>query len=58
MFTRHCHVCHVPLEPEDYEGFRVLRCPDWAGHLVDLARYEAIKRLPPPLPMKPMNHPP
>jgi Zn-finger nucleic acid-binding protein len=46
MINRQCPVCHVPLEPEDYEGFRVLRCPDCAGHLVDLTRYEAITRLP------------
>jgi Zn-finger nucleic acid-binding protein len=46
MITRSCPICTVALEPEDYEGFRVLRCPDCAGHLVDLTRYEAIQRLP------------
>ena len=46
MITRNCPVCHVALEPEDYEGIRVLRCPQCAGHLVELNRYEAIQRLP------------
>ena len=46
MSARHCPICDVPLAPEDYEGFRVLRCPDCRGHLVDLSRYEAIKRVP------------
>jgi Zn-finger nucleic acid-binding protein len=46
MITRSCPLCAAALEPEDYEGFRVLRCPDCRGHLVDLSRYEAIKRLP------------
>lgn len=43
---RHCPVCDVPLEQEEYEGFPVLRCPECQGHLVGLQRYEAIKRLP------------
>ena len=46
MIARLCPICTVALEPEDYEGFRVLRCPDCAGHLVDLTHYEAIRRLP------------
>ena len=46
MITRNCPHCAIALEPEDYEGFRVLRCPECSGHLVDLMRYEAIKRLP------------
>jgi Zn-finger nucleic acid-binding protein len=46
MITRNCPICNIPLEPEDYEGFRVLRCPECQGHLVELTRYEAIRRLP------------
>ena len=46
MITRPCPICDVALEPEDYEGFRVLRCPECQGHLVELTRYEAIRRLP------------
>ena len=46
MITRNCPSCAVPLAPETYEGFPVLRCPDCAGHLLDLSRYEAIRRLP------------
>ena len=46
MIVRNCPICNVPLEKEDYEGFPVLRCPDCAGHLVELQRYETIKRLP------------
>jgi Zn-finger nucleic acid-binding protein len=46
MITRNCPICAVPLEPETYEGFPVLRCPDCSGHLVDLTRYESIRRLP------------
>lgn len=46
MITRHCPICAVPLEPETYEGFPVQRCPQCRGHLVDLARYEAIQRTP------------
>lgn len=46
MIARNCPVCNVLLEPEDYEGLRVLRCPDCRGHLVDLSRYESIQRIP------------
>lgn len=46
MSKRQCPLCDVPLEPEDYEGFRVMRCPQCQGHLVDLSRYEAIQSLP------------
>jgi Zn-finger nucleic acid-binding protein len=46
MNARNCPRCAVPLAPEAYEGFPVLRCPDCAGHLLDLSRYEAIRRLP------------
>ena len=44
--TRNCPLCAVPLEPETYEGFGILRCPHCAGHLVELTRYESIRRLP------------
>ena len=46
VIARTCPICNVPLEQEDYEGFPVLRCPDCSGHLVNLSRFEAIKRLP------------
>lgn len=46
MIPRNCPMCSVPLEPETYEGFSVQRCPQCRGHLVDLARYEAIQRTP------------
>ena len=46
MNMRKCPICNVPLEPEAYEGFPVLRCPDCKGHLLDLARYESIKHAP------------
>lgn len=46
MNPRTCPSCAVPLAPETYEGFPVLRCPDCEGHLLDLSRYEAIRRLP------------
>jgi Zn-finger nucleic acid-binding protein len=46
MISRNCPICDVPLAPEAYEGFPVLRCPACAGHLLDLSRYEAIRRLP------------
>ena len=43
---RNCPICAVPLVPEAYEGFPVLRCPDCAGHLLELARYDSIRRVP------------
>jgi Zn-finger nucleic acid-binding protein len=46
MMIRPCPLCRVPLEPEDYEGFRVLRCPQCQGHLVELSRFRAIQSLP------------
>lgn len=46
MTARACPICAVPLEPEEYEGFRVLQCPQCRGHLVDLSRYKSIQRLP------------
>ena len=46
MNPRNCPVCAVPLQPEAYEGFPLLRCPDCQGHLLDLARYESIQRMP------------
>ena len=42
---RICPACNVALEPEDYEGFRLLRCPQCHGHLVELSRFEAIRSL-------------
>ncbi len=44
--NRDCPICQVPLLLETYEGFGVLRCPECQGHLVELARYETIRRLP------------
>ena len=46
MTTRACPICAVPLEPEKYEGLRILQCPQCHGHLVDLSRYKSIRRLP------------
>ena len=46
MIARHCPLCDVPLEPEAYEGVPVLRCPGCQGHLLELARYESIQRIP------------
>ncbi len=46
MIPRDCPHCRVPLETADYEGFRVWNCPQCRGHLLDLSRFEAIKRLP------------
>ena len=43
---RNCPICAVPLVPEAYEGFPVLRCPECAGHLLELARYDSIRRVP------------
>ena len=44
--NRDCPICQVPLLLETYEGFGVLRCPECQGYLVELARYETIRRLP------------
>ena len=46
MIARPCPICSVPLEPVAYEGFQILRCPQCRGHLLDLSRYEAIRRIP------------
>lgn len=43
---RTCPICAVPLAPETYEGFPLLRCPQCQGHLLDLSRYDAIQRIP------------
>lgn len=43
---RRCPVCDQPLEPIDYEGFRVMHCTSCHGHLVPVQRYESIKRTP------------
>lgn len=42
---RSCPACNVPLEPEDYEGFRILHCPQCRGHLAERSRFEAIRSL-------------
>ena len=46
MNARTCPLCAVPLVPEAYEGFPVLRCPNCAGHLLELTRYDSIRRIP------------
>ena len=46
MIARSCPICSVPLAPVAYEGFQILRCPQCQGHLLDLSRYEAIRRIP------------
>ncbi len=46
MNMRNCPICNVPLDPETYEGFPVLRCPDCQGHLLGLVRYDSIQRIP------------
>jgi len=46
MIVRDCPICAVPLEPEAYEGLRILRCPQCQGHLLERARLEAIQRIP------------
>ena len=46
MIVRDCPICNVPLEPEAYEGLRILRCPQCQGHLLERARLEAIRRIP------------
>ena len=46
MNARTCPLCAVPLVPEAYEGFPVLRCPNCAGHLLELTRYDSIRRVP------------
>jgi len=46
MIKRNCPICDVPLETGTYEGFRVLRCPQCHGHLLELTRYETIRRIP------------
>lgn len=43
---KNCPLCAVSLEPETYEGFRIFRCPQCQGHLVELSRYESIQRIP------------
>ena len=45
MIARSCPICSVPLAPVAYEGFQILRCPQCQGHLLDLSRYEAIRRI-------------
>ena len=46
MITRNCPLCQVPLAPEAYEGFPILRCPQCRGSLLELSRYESIKSIP------------
>ena len=46
MIARDCPICQVPLAPEAYEGFPILRCPQCRGTLLDLSRYEAIRNIP------------
>ena len=46
MISRNCPICHVPLEPETYEGLQILQCPQCRGHLLESARYESIKSIP------------
>lgn len=46
MISRDCPICAVPLEEESYEGFPIWRCPQCHGTLLDLSRYESIKRIP------------
>ena len=46
MISRDCPICAAALEPEDYEGLPILRCPQCRGSLLNLARYEAIKSIP------------
>ncbi len=46
MIVRDCPICAVPLAEETYEGFPVGRCPQCQGTLLDLSRYESIKKIP------------
>lgn len=46
MTARACPICAVPLAPTAYEGLAVLRCPQCQGHLLELARYDALRRIP------------
>jgi len=41
-----CPLCSIYLKPETYEGFRIFRCSQCNGHLLDLTRFESIKRIP------------
>ena len=43
---KNCPICNNSLDPETYEGFCVLRCTKCGGYLVELSRYESIKRIP------------
>jgi Zn-finger nucleic acid-binding protein len=46
MTPRNCPICNVPLRPEAYEGLRIQRCPQCQGHLLEQARFDAIRRIP------------
>ena len=39
-----CPLCSINLVPADYEGLRVMQCPECGGHLVPQQRLEIIKR--------------
>lgn len=46
MTARACPTCAVPLEPATAEDLRSLRCPQCQGHLLELARFDALRRSP------------
>ena len=46
MIPRNCPVCNVPLRPETYEGLLIRHCPQCRGHLLEHARFDAIRRIP------------
>ncbi len=41
-----CPLCQVELTQGTYEGFRVFRCSQCNGLLLDTTRFESIKRIP------------